>query len=305
VPENYTDQYPYMPEDPNATPNVPPDYDYSTSITASRYRAMSAALLSQPRTIQYSLCAWGHAHVERWGNSTGHSWRMWGDIMPIWAGKEQWSWGLMPIINQASLLWNATDFWGHSDWDMMEVGNGNLTLEENRSHFAMWAALKSPLIIGTKLEGLILRKPILEILSNRELIAFNQDPVYGKSARPFKWDGKADAEHPAGYWVGTSVAGVHLFLLNTHDKKQKMKVKVKEIPALADRANARYLVHDMWTGRDLGVVKGEIVIDVAKHDTAALRITTLHGKFFHLFESTARLILMRVLGKHPNAAWQP
>jgi len=32
---------------------------------------------------------------------------------------------------------------------MLEVGNGNLTLAENRAHFALWAAMKSPLIIGT------------------------------------------------------------------------------------------------------------------------------------------------------------
>lgn len=29
------------------------------------------------------------------------------------------------------------------------VGNGALTTEENRSHFALWAAMKSPLLIGT------------------------------------------------------------------------------------------------------------------------------------------------------------
>jgi alpha-galactosidase len=54
---------------------------------------------------------------------------------------------------------------------MLEVGNGNLTYEENRSHFAMWAALKSPLIIGTLLDNI--QKPVLEILSNKELIEFN------------------------------------------------------------------------------------------------------------------------------------
>ncbi|KAK3987608.1 glycoside hydrolase, partial [Cladorrhinum sp. PSN332] len=278
VPENLTDEYPYAPEEPDKTPDVPAGYDYSTSTTAARYKAMGAALLSQPRTIQYSLCAWGHAHVERWGNDTGHSWRMWGDIMPMWAGRDRWSWGLMPIINQAAFLWNASDFWGHSDWDMLEVGNGDLTLEENRSHFAMWAALKSPLIIGTKLEGLVLRKPILDILGNRELIAFNQDGVHGRSARPFKWDGKWDQTHPASYWVGTSVRGVHLFLMNTEEEGKEMRVRIDEIPPLEGQGDAEYLVHDMWTGEDLGVYKGEIVVDVARHDTAALRITTVDGE---------------------------
>lgn len=46
------------------------------------------------------------------------------------------------------------DFWGHPDPDMLEVGNGALTLEENRAHFALWAIMKSPLIIGTAVCGI-------------------------------------------------------------------------------------------------------------------------------------------------------
>lgn len=44
---------------------------------------------------------------------------------------------------------NYVDFWGHPDPDMLEVGNGNLTAAETRAHFALWAIMKSPLIIGT------------------------------------------------------------------------------------------------------------------------------------------------------------
>lgn len=31
---------------------------------------------------------------------------------------------------------------------MLEVGNDGITFEEARTHFAFWAAMKSPLIIG-------------------------------------------------------------------------------------------------------------------------------------------------------------
>lgn len=36
------------------------------------------------RKILYSLCSWGSAHVERWANGTGVSYRMWADINPTW-----------------------------------------------------------------------------------------------------------------------------------------------------------------------------------------------------------------------------
>ncbi|KAK3380911.1 glycoside hydrolase superfamily [Podospora didyma] len=285
---SYDDEYKYIPED--AVETAPPTYDWSTSKTAKRFTAMGDALLKQTRTIQYSLCAWGYAHVEQWGATTGHSWRSWGDIMPLWAGKDRWSWGLMPIVNAASFLWHTTDFWGHNDWDMLEVGNGDLTIEENRSHFALWCAFKSPLIIGTRLDAI--KPEILRILSNEELIAFSQDPVHGSSAKPFKWgynpDGTSDREHPAEYWVGTSVRGIHLFLLNTRETAVNMRVLVGEIPGLREVATAdtELVLHDMWTGQDMGRFEGLISVNVARHDTAALRITTTNGT-------------------HPTPEWSP
>lgn len=38
---------------------------------------------------------------------------------------------------------------------MLENGNGNLTLSEQRSHFTAWALNKSPLLIGTDVRPLI------------------------------------------------------------------------------------------------------------------------------------------------------
>jgi alpha-galactosidase len=41
---------------------------------------MRDALNKQDRTILYSLCEWGEAGVQNWGNDTGASWRSTGDI---------------------------------------------------------------------------------------------------------------------------------------------------------------------------------------------------------------------------------
>lgn len=156
---------------------------------------------------------------------------------------------------------------------MLEVGNGNLTIEENRSHFALWAALKSPLIIGTPLDTI--KPEILRILANKELVAFNQDTVYGAAAFPYNWDGKSNASHPAAYWTGTSVKGIHVFILNTQERAREMSAVFDEIPGLKGK---EFLVHDMWSGRDLGVFKGRYTTVVKRHDTIALRITKVDGK---------------------------
>ena len=57
---------------------------------------------------------------------------------------------------------------------MLEIGNGGLTLEEEKTHFALWAIAKAPLIIGCDLS--IAPKESIEILKNQDLIAVNQDP---------------------------------------------------------------------------------------------------------------------------------
>ena len=41
---------------------------------------------------------------------------------------------------------------GHwNDPDMLEVGNGKLTLDENRLHMSLWALLAAPLLAGNDL----------------------------------------------------------------------------------------------------------------------------------------------------------
>lgn len=60
------------------------------------------------------------------------------------------NWGrIAAIANENSFKMNYVGFWGHPDPDMLEIGNGDLTTAENRAHFALWAIMKSPLIIGT------------------------------------------------------------------------------------------------------------------------------------------------------------
>ena len=57
----------------------------------------------------------------------------------------------------------------------MQVGVGALTFQEMRAHFALWALLKSPLMLGADLSTLSVDQ--LELVSNREIIAVNQDEL--------------------------------------------------------------------------------------------------------------------------------
>jgi alpha-galactosidase len=62
---------------------------------------------------------------------------------------------------------------------MLEIRNGKLTSDENRSHMGMWAMLAAPLLAGNNLSQLT--PEITGVLTNREIIAIDQDPL-GKQA---------------------------------------------------------------------------------------------------------------------------
>ena len=73
-------------------------------------------------------------------------------------------------------MWNLDDRdaagpGGWNDPDMLEVGVGGLTLEEEKTHFALWAVSKAPLIIGADL--VTISDESLQILKNKDLIAIN------------------------------------------------------------------------------------------------------------------------------------
>ena len=72
---------------------------------------------------------------------------------------------------------------------MLEVGNGKLTLAENRAHFSMWAILAAPLLAGNDLPNM--KPEIKAILTNKDVIAINQDAL-GKQGRRVYSDGEVE-----------------------------------------------------------------------------------------------------------------
>ncbi|KAG6822635.1 hypothetical protein H0H92_013126, partial [Tricholoma furcatifolium] len=129
-----------------------------------------------------------------WGATLGQSWRTTDDISTAWSS-------LASIINFNSFITQASNFYGHNDMDMLQLGNGGLTYEESKSHFTAWALMKSPLLIGTNLSAIT--DDILGILTNKEIIDINQDDVYGESISPFRWginpDWTSNSSFPAHF----------------------------------------------------------------------------------------------------------
>ncbi|RPD59108.1 glycoside hydrolase family 27 protein [Lentinus tigrinus ALCF2SS1-6] len=211
-----------------------------------------------------SLCEWGEEQPWLWARRFGQSWRTTGDISPDWGS-------IASIINQNSFIAWASDFYGHNDMDILEVGNGDLTYEEAKTHFTAWALMKSPLLIGTDLSNI--SDSDLSILKNEEVIAINQDPVVGTSVTPFRWginpDWVSNSTHPAQYWSGESQNGTVFMLVNTLDEPANMFFNLTESPWI--RAGRQYSVRDLWTHTDNGTaVRNFTAHAVPAHSVVAL-----------------------------------
>ncbi|KAF4564487.1 hypothetical protein EYR36_002423 [Pleurotus pulmonarius] len=256
----------------------------------------------------FSLCQWGKVIMSSsiaqpwlWARNMGQSWRTTGDIEPRWDS-------ITSIINRNSFISWASDFYGHNDMDMLEVGNGNLTYEESKSHFTAWALMKSPLlivIINSDLLSLILpdrmlflfrelmclnaaSEETLEILTNKEIISINQDDVVGTAITPFRWgvnpDWTFNDRYPAQYWSGRTENGTVFMLLNVLDEAADMFFTLTESPWI--RAGRQYAMRDLWTHTDNGT---------------AVRNVTIHGVPAHGVVA----LLLRDAGDEPEGTQPP
>ena len=76
---------------------------------------------------------------------------------------------------------------GHwNDPDMLEVGNG-MSVSEDRAHFTLWSMLDAPLISGNDLRNM--KPETLKILTDKDVIAINQDPLGIQALRYSAKDG--------------------------------------------------------------------------------------------------------------------
>jgi alpha-galactosidase len=144
---------------------------------------------------------------------------------------------------------------------MLEVGNGELTYEENKAHFSLWCMLAAPLMLGNDVRN---HTPeIHQILTNKEVIAVDQDPR-GRQGRKVRDNGDCEV------WSKELVDGTRAVLLFNRSKKEA------DISfSWPDIGYPDYLsldVRDLWRKRDLGKFKGSYSTKVPSHGVVMLKV---------------------------------
>ena len=226
------------------------------------YTLMSNALKATGRPILFSMCEWGSTKPWLWAKDVGNMWRSTGDIVDCWDCKEG-KWGGLGVVHILDLMDGTESYAGpghFNDPDMLEVGNGKLTADENKAHFAMWAILAAPLIAGNDIRSM--NAETKAVLTDKEVLAIDQDTL-GKQGRRVAKDG--DKEVWARELQGGNRA---VALLNRAATPQAITVKWED---LGYPAHLSAQLRDLWQHKDLGAKSGSFTATVAPH--AALLVT--------------------------------
>ena len=226
------------------------------------YTLMSKALQASGRPIMFSLCEWGSTKPWLWAKDVGNLWRATGDIVNCWDCKEKW--GGMGVVHILDLVDGIETYAGPGHWndpDMLEVGNGKLTPDENRAHFAMWAILAAPLIAGNDLRSM--DGETRAILTDKEILAIDQDPL-GRQGRRVAKDGEREV------WARELQGGYRaVALLNRAATPQSISVKWENLGYPAD---VKAQVRDVWQHKDLGSATGSFTATVAPHSAVIVTV---------------------------------
>ncbi|MGA2888700.1 MAG: glycoside hydrolase family 27 protein [Terracidiphilus sp.] len=219
------------------------------------YAKMDKALKATGRPIVYSLCQYGWDAVWEWAPSVGGNlWRTTGDIEPRWDR-------IYAIVSQQAGLekYAASGHW--NDPDMLEVGNGRLKLEENRTHFSLWAMLAAPLLAGNDLPNM--KPEIKAILTNRDVIAIDQDPLGKQGTRTYS-DGEVEVwtRHLTGGALAIAVINVGDNRYSTHP----FHLSLRRL-GLSGKQTGK----DLWTGKTVELTDNE-PLELASHDVLLVRI---------------------------------
>ncbi len=221
------------------------------------YGKMHLALQRTGRPIVFSLCQYGMDAVWEWAPSVGGNlWRTTDDIKPRWDR-------IYAILSQQSGLAKYSGAGHWNDPDMLEVGNGQLSLAENRSHFSMWAMLAAPLIAGNDLATMT--PSVQSILTNRDVIAIDQDKL-GQQARRAYTDGEVEV------WTRRlEGGGLAIAVLNAGSQRYSTHPFHLNLSRL--HLQGRQQGKNLWTGEPIALTDG-MPLEIDSHDILLVRIAS-------------------------------
>jgi hypothetical protein len=201
----------------------------------TRYTEIARIIKEIKPNAGYNICRW--AFPGKWAVQIADSWRISGDIHNSFKS-------IARIVELSEPLWRWCSPGHFNDMDMLQVGRG-MSYEEDKTHFTMWCIMCSPLLLGNDLTQM--SNETKEIITNKEIIALNQDPLCYQARRFVKnEDGTQVWAKPL---VHTTSGIVAVTLYNTSDLEKEIDFDVNKVGINAELS---YTMRDLWAKKDLG-----------------------------------------------------
>ena len=244
-----------------------------------RYRRLGDAFKAVARPITLYICEWGDRKPWLWGAEVGGScWRVSADVRDRWtcepggtgvvesikAMKDIAQYSGVNRFNDADMLCTGLHGKGKSSNDLC-FGSPGMTQDEYATQFALWCMWSSPMALSFDPRANTLTKDDLKILTNRHLIALNQD------RRGQQADFISDADSLVVFAKDLENGDVALSVTNMSGKLLEATFDFTQIPALD--TNKRYQCRDLWTGEKLSAVKQSFATKVRPHATRVFRLS--------------------------------
>jgi len=236
----------------------------STQDAKESYTLMRDALYKAGRPIIFSLCEWGTHKPWHWAADVGHLWRTSGDIGNNWDFMEAGDGSAYggSVIGNLDLQSGLEKYAGPGHWndpDMLEVGNGGLTPEEERSHFTLWCMLAAPLMAGNDIRNM--SATTRAILTNHDVIAIDQDVLGRQGYRESMKDNLEVFVKPL------SGGDTAVCLFNRGDQPKKLDFSWAEF-----KIGAGASIHNVWKGAAEGTTSSPYRGTIGKHEVILLRM---------------------------------
>ncbi len=251
-------------------------YDWchtGTQDAKASYTLMRDALYKAGRPVVLSICEWGENEPWLWADSVGHLWRTTGDIRDCWDCS--YNWGGLGWIHILDKQVELSEYAGPGHWndpDMLEVGNEGLTLNESRAHFSLWCMLAAPLMAGNDLR--YMEKETIDILTNKNAIAINQDSIGRQAFKAKEWGGIEMWVKP----LSNNNFAVCFFNRNNNPVslshewgKEYMVDMVDDWKMLPFKE--KYTLFDVWKDKKIGTTQDLLKTKIPGRDVLLLKLT--------------------------------
>lgn len=255
--------------------------DWQTAI--SRYERMAKALQNSGRDIAFGICEWGDRSPWLWARKAGgHLWRTTADVRDKWkshapAGSAPhelhgYGAGILDILEINAGLdkyagpngWNDPDMlvvglYGKKGAPSTDLGGTGCTDTEYQSQMSLWCLMAAPLMITCDVRNM--NEATKRILTNKDIIAIDQDPLGIQAERKLKTDLLQIFVKPL------SNGDVALGILNTSDQEQTIEVNPETL-GIFNKRKAK----DLWSGQTMKTGK-RIKVKMAAHETKVFRLS--------------------------------